>query len=102
MGRAHTVALILWGALALACGTSSKNSGGMGAACSCGGDVATIGDWLCGGTYSPCESSLYCIDGICSVMCDPEAGSCPAGFACRQTPHSNLTIYCAPVGTDGG
>jgi hypothetical protein len=67
----------------------------MGATCTCpnGSDA---GDFLCNGKETSCASSLYCIDGVCSTFCKLDAGTCPTGFVCKQTPRSNLTIYCAP------
>ena len=69
----------------------------MGAACTCSGATDAGGDFLCSGNgQTTCASTLYCIDGTCSTFCQLDAGTCPSGFVCKQTPHSNLTIYCAP------
>jgi hypothetical protein len=93
-------AAVLVAALVVACGSSSSSpsSGGgqMGAACTCPSQT-DAGDFLCGGKgETSCAASLYCIDGICSTFCQLDAGTCPAGYVCRQTPHSNAAIYCAP------
>lgn len=91
---------VLAGAIVTACGSSSSpaGSGGaqMGAACTCPGET-DAGDFLCGGKgLTNCASSLSCIDGVCTILCQLDAGTCPAGFVCKQTPHSNEAIYCAP------
>jgi hypothetical protein len=103
------LAVSLSGALAAACGTSEAalRETVMGAPCTCGYDAPPPGDWLCSPSAGPCGFPLSCIDGICTITCSldagsPDAGTCPTGYECRQTAHSNLAVYCAPTAADGG
>jgi hypothetical protein len=101
------VAFSVAGAAALACeaGPGAMVRPPMGAACTCGYDAAPAGDWLCGPELGPCAHPLSCIDGVCTTYCQlggGDGGDCPFGYVCRQTAHSNLAIYCAPVEPDAG
>lgn len=92
----------LWSAWLAACGSSGGSTDGgaphgMGAPCSCGYDVPPGGDFVCGSAKGPCASPLSCIDGTCTITCPLDGGICPSGYVCRETAHSNLATYCAPV-----
>ena len=94
------VSIVVAAGLVIACGSSSSgpsaSTGQMGTTCSCPG-ATDAGDYLCAGKmYTTCAASLYCIDGVCTTFCQLDAGTCPSGYVCKQTPHSNATIYCAP------